>query len=88
MDILEKELNILNNYEKHKVAIYKWRNLNKDKYNLKMHEYNKKHYEKNREDIIKNVRVYQKRKQIESGQVLRRVGRPSKYSEIETVLDN
>ena len=87
MNILENELITLTNYEKHKVAIYRWRNKNKDRYNLKMHEYNKKHYEKNREDIIKNVRVYQKRKQIESGQVLRCVGRPSIYSKIEIVLD-
>lgn len=73
----------LTNYEKNKVAIYKWRNKNLDKYNMKQQEYNKIKYENEKTEIIARVTAYRIKKQLESGLEKRRVGRPSKiYHEI------
>lgn len=68
----------LTNYEKNKVAIYKWRNNNLDSYNMKQQEYNKIKYENKKVEIIARVTAYRIKKQLESGEVKRRVGRPSK----------
>lgn len=71
----------LNNYQKNKASIYKWRNKNIDAYHQKMQQYNKTCYEKNRDNILTKVKAYQQRKQDESGVPKRRVGRPCKVYE-------
>jgi hypothetical protein len=75
----------LSNYQKQKEAIYRWRNKNLIKYHQAQQEHNRKNYEKNRLDIIIKVKNYQLKKQAESGNIKKRVGRPCK---IYDIIDN
>lgn len=82
------DVKILTQYEKQKVAIYKWRNKNIEAFHLKMHQYNKKHYENNREEKLQKVKAYQQKKREESGKVFKCVGRPSLYEKLINTKDN
>jgi uncharacterized protein YycO len=75
----------LSNYQKHKEAIYRWRNKNLDRYHSKMQQYNKTCYENNREQIIAKVRTYQQKKQNDAGSIKRKVGRPRKIYTISNI---
>lgn len=75
----------ISKYQKQKAAIYRWRNKNLIKYHQAQQEYNRINYEKNRLDIIMKVQNYQLKKQLESGNIKKRVGRPCKMYDI---IDN
>ena len=73
------------NYEKYKDTIYRWRNLNKEKYLLNQcKNYERRIQEPGRRELererLKQIRLEKLNNDIQNGIVKKPVGRPRKYT--------
>ena len=74
-----------NNYQKYKDTIYRWRNLNKEKYLLNQcKNYERRIQEPGRRELererLKQIRLEKMNNDIQNGIVKKPVGRPRKYT--------
>ena len=85
METIEITPEILSNYQKNKESIYKWRNNNRDKFLLKQHEYFKNKMQDEEKRKIHLERVKERNRQLKKDEeektgIIKKVGRPCKYS--------
>ena len=78
------ETEILTNYQKNKLSIYKWREKNKDKYLLKQHEYSINKFADETYRLANLERIKEKRRKMKEYEfnltgIIKKVGRPKKY---------
>jgi hypothetical protein len=86
-DIIKND--IISTYQKNKKAILKWRELNKDKYLYNQHLYNLKQYADPDKRIkkIEKIKEYQKNKRASNNNIIRKVGRPSRYQDETKIIE-